>query len=72
MSSPLEMLDLVALTTDRPQDGLKKGQDGTVVEVFPEPEHAYEVEFVDPEGYTIALVTARPEELRLVRSHASR
>lgn len=45
-------LDVVALTEDLPQYGLSKGTQGTVVEVFDQPEEAYMIEFVEPNGET--------------------
>ena len=32
MAEPIQLLDVVALTADRPQDGLRRGQVGTAVE----------------------------------------
>lgn len=39
-------LDVVELTEDLPQYGLSKGTQGTVLEVFDQPEEAYMIEFV--------------------------
>ena len=64
-SDPIQELDTVALLIDRASDGLRQGEVGTVVYVYGKSE-AYEVEFVEPTGYTKALITARPNELRLV------
>lgn len=41
-------LDVVELTEDLPQYGLAKGSQGTVLEVFDQPEEAYMIEFVGP------------------------
>lgn len=68
MFEPLNLLDFVVLVHDRPRDGLIKGQRGTVVEVYEHPRRAYEVEFVDGEGYTVALITAGPDELQLIEA----
>ena len=43
-------LDIVELTEDLPEYGLKRGERGTVVEVFDDPEEAYMLEFVDSSG----------------------
>ncbi|HEX8422609.1 MAG TPA: DUF4926 domain-containing protein [Pyrinomonadaceae bacterium] len=43
-------LDIVELTEDLPEYGLRRGARGTVVEVFDEPEEAYMLEFVDDSG----------------------
>ncbi len=58
----LDELDTVALLIDRPDLNLSKGQVGTVVSRLGEDE-AFEVEFVDGEGYTYGLATFRAEEL---------
>ena len=58
-------LDMAALTEDLPEHGLKAGDVGTVVYVY---EHgvAYIVEFVSPEGKTVALTTLQSEQVRPV------
>lgn len=43
-------LDVVELTEDLPEYGLKRGERGTVVEVFDDPDEAYMVEIVDESG----------------------
>jgi tetratricopeptide (TPR) repeat protein len=43
-------LDVVELLEDLPDYGLKKGERGTVVEVFDNPEEAYMIEFTDESG----------------------
>ncbi|MBI4201394.1 MAG: DUF4926 domain-containing protein [Chloroflexi bacterium] len=50
----IKELDVVALTVDLPDHGLEKGAIGTVVWVYPN--QACEVEFLDVQGYTVALV----------------
>jgi hypothetical protein len=54
IADPIELLDVVALLIDLPEHGLQRGQVGTVVEVLPP--DAYEVEFVDRTGRTLALL----------------
>ena len=56
-------LDLAALTTDLPEHGLKAGDIGAVVHVHP-PDLAYIVEFISPEGKTVAVVTVAREQVR--------
>ena len=57
--SPLQLLDVVALTTDLPESGLVRGQVGTVVEVL-RPD-TYEIEFSDDDGRTYAQLPLRDE-----------
>jgi hypothetical protein len=54
------LLDVVALTVDLPEENLRRGQVGTIVEIY-EKSKGYEVEFVDKEGHTYGLLTLRPE-----------
>jgi len=61
--------DLVALTTDKPEHGLRVGDVGTVVLAYPEGA-GYMVEFVDHRGETVALLDLRPEEVRRVTGSA--
>lgn len=61
----MKLFDLVVLTENLPEQGLERGRLGTIVEVFDEPTRAYEVEFVDDDGCTIALVALRPGQLEL-------
>jgi hypothetical protein len=56
-------LDPVALTTDLPRHGLKRGDVGTAVLVHAEGA-AFEVEFVGYDGNTIALVTLERGQVR--------
>jgi hypothetical protein len=59
-------LDVVALLTDLPEQGLVRGQVGTVVE--PLADNVFEVEFVDDEGQTYAEL-ALPADQLLVLHH---
>jgi 3-deoxy-D-arabino-heptulosonate 7-phosphate (DAHP) synthase len=54
----MKMFDVVRLIGDLPEDGLRAGAEGTIVEVHEKPEPAYEVEFAD--GTTVAV---KPELL---------
>ncbi len=58
------VLDTVVLTRDIPDDGLRRGDLGAIVEVYgPD---AFEVEFVAASGRTQALVTLSEADLRRV------
>ncbi len=57
----MELLDVVVLTKDLPDSNLRKGQVGTVVEVYESDD--LEVEFVDLQGRTYALETLNASEL---------
>ena len=65
MNSEPQLLDVVALLHDLPEDGLVRGQVGTVVELL---DGAYEVEFSDEQGKTYAMLAIEPDQL-LVLHH---
>ena len=58
---------LVVLTRDIPESGLDAGDVGAIVHIYGQGA-AYEVEFVDGDGTTIALVTLKSESVRPVGS----
>jgi hypothetical protein len=60
----LQLLDVVALTEDLPDYGLAEGQVGTVVETLAP--KVFEVEFVDDQGHTYALLPLREDQLLLL------
>ena len=65
----IRLLDVVVLTQDVPKYNLRQGESGTVVEVFANGE-AFEVEFIDSSsGYTYALVTLYPNQLRVIHTY---
>jgi hypothetical protein len=61
----MELLSEVALLEDMPEKGLVRGQVGTVVELLAP--SAAEVEFIDDQGRTYAMVALRSEEV--IRLH---
>jgi hypothetical protein len=74
---PFEMFSDVILTRDIPEDGLRAGDVGTVVEGHVVPgvaDEGYSVEFFDMTGNTVAVVTlaasARREPTRADRPAA--
>jgi hypothetical protein len=61
MTKPIRLLDVVALTVDRPERGLVRGQVGTVVEnLGPD---VYEVEFSDDDGLAYAELAIPADQL---------
>lgn len=57
----IKVLDVVALTEDVQQHGLRRGEVGTVVERWKD--GAFEVEFSDDSGEAYAFAALRPEQL---------
>ena len=57
----LELLSVVALLQDLPEQGLVRGQVGTVVEDLAA--GVYEVEFCDDDGRTYAMASLKAEQL---------
>jgi len=66
MTDELSLYDVVRLSVDLPEDGLQAGAIGTVVEIFDTPQRAYEVEFADDSGTTIAQLALEPGQLEPV------
>jgi len=64
----LEMLkdhDVIKINCDL-SDKVLKGAVGAIVMVFEHPSLAYEVEFLDEEGYTIDICTINPQQIEEV------
>lgn len=59
-----DLLDVVELTVDIPERGLRAGMQGTVVECHPG--DAYEVEFTNESGETLDFLALRPEQFVVV------
>jgi len=62
-----EKLECVVLAHDVPEHGLRAGDLGTVVEIYPE--GGVEVEFVRGSGATQALLTLNEREVRKIDAH---
>ena len=64
VNTATKILDVVELTEDLPEQGLYRGQVGTVVEdLAPD---AFEVEFSDDDGRTYATLGLRAEQLMVL------
>lgn len=61
----IQELDLVAITTDRPDLGLRRGDVGTVVHIYISSD-LYEVEFINANGDTVGVETLNTEEVQAV------
>ncbi|MEV1017066.1 DUF4926 domain-containing protein [Micromonospora sp. NPDC049801] len=59
----LELYDVVELREPIPEEELPAGSVGTVVHIFSGPPAAYEVEFADADGRTVAMVTLRADQV---------
>jgi hypothetical protein len=64
MTASIRLLDVVALTADVPDDGLVRGQVGTVIELLAP--DVYEVEFSDEEGRAYAQLSLRDQDLMIL------
>ena len=64
MAIALQLLRVVALLEDLPQEGLLRGQVGTIVEILT-PTFC-EVEFCDGAGKTYAMAALRAEQLMVL------
>jgi hypothetical protein len=59
-------LDVVELTEDLPEFGLKKGEIGAVVVAFDQPDEAYDLEFVDESGKSRFAYAVKPRQIKSV------
>lgn len=64
MNNHIKLLDVVALTENLPEDGLYRGQVGTVVEILAP--DTYEVEFIDDDGQTYAMKALENHQLMVL------
>ena len=64
METNISLLDTVIATVDFLDEQVLAGDLGTIVEVYSRPTLAYEVEFINPDGSTRALLTLMPEQVR--------
>jgi len=65
MNDKIVLLDVIALTCDLGDEGLVRGQVGTVVEELAE--DVYEIEFSDDSGKTYAMLPLKKEQLLVLR-----
>lgn len=66
MEDAIQLLEVVALTTDVPEASLRRGQVGTVVDILGGGK-ALEVEFSDRDGRTYASLGLRPDQVMVLR-----
>jgi hypothetical protein len=59
----MNLYDVVELAVDLPDEGLRAGATGAIVDDYPGSAD-YEVEFVDDDGQTLALLTLHADQLR--------
>lgn len=57
-------LDVVELTTDLPDYGIRKGERATVIAVFDAPDEAYDLELVDALGQSRFAYSVKPAQIR--------
>ncbi|MGH7175988.1 MAG: DUF4926 domain-containing protein [Tepidisphaeraceae bacterium] len=67
MKSEIKLLDVVALMEDLPDEGLVRGQVGTVVETVAP--GVYEIEFSDDNGQAYAFASMPAEKLLVLHHH---
>lgn len=62
-------LDIVRTSKAFPVHKLKKGEEGTIIDVYEKPVEGYMVEFSDETGEPYCTMSFRPEDLELVISY---
>ena len=65
MDLEFKLLDVIALLKDLPGKNLRKGQVGTIVEMYDNKN--FEVEFCNKKGETIALLRLNTKDVLLLR-----
>ena len=60
----IKELDVITLTHDIQEHGLKKGTQGAIVHCYND-QQPYEVEFVNDEGETLAILTLGKADIQL-------
>jgi len=65
MDLEFKLLDVIALLKDLPGKNLRKGQVGTIVEMYDNKN--FEVEFCNKKGETIALLRLNAKDVLLLR-----
>lgn len=68
MGTQLDLLDTVIAAANFPEHKVLAGDLGAIVEIYSVPSLAYEVEFVNPDGSTRALLTLAPSQVRRLSS----
>ena len=64
MNTVFELLESVIAVANFPEHGVLAGDIGAIVEVHTIPTPGYDVEFVNPDGATPALLTLAPHQVR--------
>jgi hypothetical protein len=64
MNAQLDLLETVIAAANFPEHQVLAGDVGAVVEIYTRPGLAYDVEFVNPDGTTRALLTLAPDQVR--------
>ncbi len=70
MNNALQLLDVVALTENLPQNGLLRGQVGTVVEALAP--DVFEIEFCDENGRAYAILPLKAQQLMVLHYQPER
>jgi len=64
------LLDVISVLAEVPEEGIQAGMIGTVVDIHYGPCLAYEVEFCDDQGRTIALAALLPDQIEVIWSRS--
>jgi hypothetical protein len=67
MNTSIKLLDTIAVTENIPEHNLYRGQVGTIVEILAP--NTYEVEFVDNEGQTYAMLALNTNQFLVLHYH---
>ena len=61
------IFDVVVLTEDIPEEGLRAGMKGAIIEVYSQPVERYEIEFCDEQGRTVSQLALSSNQFQLYK-----
>jgi hypothetical protein len=59
------LFDVVVLVEDIPDEGLRAGMRGVIIEIYSQPVEGYEIEFCDEQGRTVAQLALSSDQFQI-------
>ena len=61
------LFDVVVLIEDIPEEGLRAGMKGAIIEIYGQPVEGYEIEFCDEQGRTVSQLALSSNQFQLYK-----
>ena len=61
------LFDVVVLIEDIPEEGLRAGMKGAIIEIYSQPVEGYEIEFCDEQGRTVSQLALSSNQFQLYK-----